>query len=136
MKSIRLSAFLLFALLCPTGLYAQQVITSPPKDVAIVDFLGETGTPIPVEITGGIEIVGMPGVTVKEMPPVEMPPWVKPGLPWIESPKLKIASVSGMWVELVDAAGAGEPGVWIYLPTGVVYGDSERVANYKRLTGK
>lgn len=136
MEPVRLSIILLLAVVCLPGLRAQQLITSPPDDIAVVSFLGETETPIPVQLSEGIEITGITSVAVTELPPDEMPPWAKAGMPWVESPKLKIASIAGKWVELVEVGKTGEPGVWIYLPTGVVYGDPEHVANYKRFTGK
>ena len=132
---------LLVGFLCLGAIIPSLLAQARVKDIDVVSFLGETGTPLPVEIPDGIEIRGVAEVAVKELPPVVLPPWVKPGVAWIETEKLRIKSVSGQWVELIDSASNNSTDkvktvIWLYLPTGAVYGGPESVAFYKGLTGK
>ncbi len=55
-----------------------------------------------------------------------LPPWVTVGADFYAHDGWRIESVVGKWIEVVEKrSGSGDPSrAWIYLPTGVVYGDT------------
>ena len=130
-------------------LSAQRVHLTSPREVEVVGLLGQEVLPIPVEVPEGIAIKEMPPVEVKNASGEPLPPWVQSGEPWIGNEALQIQSVVGPWVELTNAVaiqtahpdvpvpGEFEAGIlrlWIYLPTGKVYGRKSHRQTYQRLT--